>query len=304
VFQVVDRVPFETFAQDPIPVIVVDGSASIRIKGGAASSERVQVVGRDRRVWWGEEDGKDLVFAGLWPGRYAVVDSIQIRSVLRLVGDMSLNMTSRTPEEILPIELREGEERRVDLPAASSEEGVAGRVDLPPELDGPLFVYVLGPDDSLPRRADARDVRCPVSPSGSYSLERLPFAATSLVLARIDDAGWVVPLMSFASGETPRLRGARVIIHISGLADFLIQGSMEWGGTRYFAYRLATGTERMDLGWFPEGALRVRIVDPQDRYMDALVQVPGEGTTKLERSADAESRSSWARFPEATAFGR
>lgn len=304
VFQVVGRVPFKTLAQDPITVVVVDGSASIRIQGGAARSERLQVVGRDRRVWWGEEDERDLVFAGLWPGRYAVVDSIQIRSVLRLVGDMSLNMTSRTPEEILPIELHEGEERRVDLPAPSSDEGVAGRLDLPPELDGPLFVYVLSSGDSLPRRADARDVRCPVTPSGSYSLERLPFASKSLVLARIDDAGWVVPLMSFASGETPRLRGARVILHLSGLADFLCQGSVEWDGTRYLTYQLATGTERIDLGWFPEGALKVRIVDSQDRYLETLVQVPGEGTKKLERAADAETRSSWARIPETKAFGR
>jgi hypothetical protein len=261
-------------------------------------------VGQDRKVWWGEEDGKDLLFAGLWPGRYAAVDTIQVHSVLNLVGDLSIGLTRRTLEEILPIELRDGEARQIDLPSPSSDAGVAGRVILPPELDGPLFVYVLGPDDFLPRMPDARDLRCPVTPSGSYFLERLPFAPTSLVLVRIDDAGSILPLMSFAPGETPRPRGARVIVHLSGLTDFLCIGGVDRDGTTYFTSRLAIGTERVDLGWFPAGALKVRVVDQEDRDMEALIQVPGEGTTKLERAADAEARSSWAHIPEPTSFGR
>jgi len=287
------HVSFEAFEDDPAPVVVVCGTATIRVLGAAAECERVRVVGEDRRVWSPEPEGADLVVAGLWPGRYAVVDKVSVPSTVQQVFDLFFGL-EMTREELLPVELRDGDDRVVALPDAPVDLSFKGRVHIPHDLDGPLFLHPLEPDQPLPNRPSEGARTWTLSSSGDYLVEGLSFVPSELVLMRVDGLGNLFPLGSFVPGEDYHPIGSRVVLHLSGLPDSLCLGSTDRFGLPLYASVYSAASERVDLGWYLEGPMKVRVLDQQDRFAEFQVNVSGSGETVMEQVADEATRATWA----------
>jgi hypothetical protein len=293
-FQTAGRVSFEALEADPAPVVVVCGTASIRVLGAAAECQRVRVVGEDRRVWCPEPEGADLVVAGLWPGRYAVVDEGSVPSTVLLIGDLPMGFAPMTREELLPVELRDGDDRVVALPDAPVDLSFRGRVHIPHDLDGPLFLYPRETDRPLPRQPSEGARTWALSSSGHYLVEGLSFVPSELVLMRVDGVGNLFALGSFVPGEDYHPIGSRVVLHLSGLPDSLCVGSTDRFGSPQVAYKYTAGSERVDLGWFSAGPMKVLVLDPKDRTAEFQVDVSGSGETVMEQIADENTRATWA----------
>jgi len=297
--------PYRSFMEEEEPEIVVPGTASILIEGGRLDPRQYCAVGRDRRVWWGKQGGEGLLIDGLLPGRYVVTNLGGLDAIRRLVGDLSLNFTRRPVEEVLPIELREGERRHVQQPEMTPQYSYSGTVALPEGLSGQLYLYALAPGQALPRRAGMGVPRWSLAASGEYSLSGIQFKPAELVLARIDSVGWVMPLGSFSPGEDYSPDGAVVILDLEGLQQGLCQATVPWKGSTRFCYSLVHETEKANLGWLPRGDIEVLVIDHEDRYTSVHTCVTSTGVVTLELQADDDTRaSSWKHAPQERPFDR
>lgn len=298
-------VQYSAFNDGGEPEVVVSGTASILIPGEKVDPQRYCAVDEGRRVWWGGALEEGLLIGGLLPGRYAVTDVGELDIIRRRIGDRSLNFTRTPLEELLPIELRDGERRVVSQPSELPRYDYFGSIALPEGLQGPLYLYAVPTGKSLPRRAGAGGYRVPLSPSGAYAFKGLAVEPAEFVLARFDQAGWVMPLGSFLPGEDYSPLGAMVVLELEGLEHGLCQSIVSWKGASRFSYSLFRESGIANLGWLPQGELQVLVIDDDDRFSSVSGRVPSAGTLTLKLQADDDTRAlHWKRAPGGASFGR
>jgi hypothetical protein len=288
------RVGPEQFAGGAVPILHIDGSCTLELLTGGRRVPGLYAVNDLKQRFSPQREGDRLVFRSLPPGRFTLLTPEGLAEFQQKMIDGTLGFGGSRPGDIFELQLRGGEHRIMPLPARFTPGTAVGRVRIPPGLTTALYLYPIGDGRSVPQAREPHDARLPLGADGEYSLEDWVPLPQRLAVVRVDAYGRYINLGSFAPGESYELRGGPLQVNTPGLESACVQAtvrSLNGGG---FAVVCAKRSERLLLGWFPEGRVDVRIVDPQEReHQTAAVILHGSGGA-VEVDASEVARSSWA----------
>ncbi len=246
-----------TLRAEVSPLVVVDADAEIRVRGSTLAAPALMCASETREKRFARQDGHDLVFDQLPPGRYEV----------------------GPPESLASLELRRAQGLDAySIELASGEARVIFWADEWTPVDGPLTGRVVavglepslvqvvprwGPSDQ-PLAGGDRLRRFPVAADGSFELVGVRTRPSSLMFVREWLDGGLLPLGWGVLGENVVLNCAPAPFSVEGSEGELVRLSFTPGidGRKVigsFNARLRAGTE-IDLGPLPVGTESVRVV--------------------------------------------